>query len=169
MKSDIAAVGLLHPGSMGAAFATQLRARGTTVLWCPVGRSNASRQRAEQAGMEAVDDLRQLLRRVDLVVSLCPPAAAEVVAAAVAEHGFRGGTYVEANAITPQRVRAVAACLSDAAVVDGSVVGSPPVGGSSQRFTSQAPRGTSRWLPTSLRGPLCTHVPWEVRSDRLPL
>ncbi|MCP3817882.1 DUF1932 domain-containing protein [Streptomyces sp. A3M-1-3] len=114
---------------MGAAFAAQLRARGTTVLWCPVGRSEASRKRAEHAGMEAVDDLGQLLRHVDLVVSLCPPAAAEGVAAEAAEHGFRDGTYLEANAITPQRVRAVAACLPDATVIDGSVVGSPPVGG----------------------------------------
>ncbi|MEU3259945.1 DUF1932 domain-containing protein [Streptomyces albidoflavus] len=129
MKSDIAAVGLLHPGSMGAAFAAQLRAQGTTVLWCPVGRSDASRQRAELAGMEAVDDLGQLLRRVGLVISLCPPAAAEEVVAEVAKHGFRDRTYVEANAITPQRVRAVAACLPDTAVLDGSVVGSPPVGG----------------------------------------
>lgn len=141
MKSGIAAVGLLHPGSMGAAFATQLRARGATVLWCPAGRSDASRHRAEHAGMEPVDDLGQLLRRVDLVVSLCPPAAAEEVAAAVAEHGFRDGTYVEANAITPQRVRAIAACLPDAAVVDGSVVGSPPVEGKQPTlYLSGSPR-----------------------------
>ncbi|WP_267885319.1 DUF1932 domain-containing protein [Streptomyces sp. NRRL F-5126] len=129
MKSGIAAVGLLHPGSMGAAIAAQLRAQGMTVLWCPVGRGDASRLRAEHAGMEAVDDLGQLLQRANLLISLCPPAAAEEVAAEVAEHGFRDGTYVEANAITPQRVRAVAARLPDAAVVDGSVVGSPPVGG----------------------------------------
>jgi 3-hydroxyisobutyrate dehydrogenase-like beta-hydroxyacid dehydrogenase len=134
------AVGLLHPGSMGAAFAAQLRSQGTPVLWCPIGRSNASRQRAEQAGIEPVDDLGALLDRVDVLLSLCPPAAAEDVAAQVAAHGFRSGTYIEANAITPQRARHIAARLPDAVVVDGCVVGSPPVRGKQPTLYLSGPR-----------------------------
>ncbi|MBZ9641427.1 DUF1932 domain-containing protein [Streptomyces sp. PSKA30] len=132
-------VGLMHPGSMGAAFAAQLRSQGTTVLWCPTGRSESSRQRAEQASMEPVTSLTDLLERVDVLLSLCPPAAAEDVAAQVAAHGFRG-TYVEANAITPRRVRNIAECLPYAAVVDGAVVGSPPVGGKSPTLYLAGPR-----------------------------
>ena len=39
-------VGVLHPGSMGAAIAAQARRVGATVLWCPAGRSAATKQRA---------------------------------------------------------------------------------------------------------------------------
>jgi 3-hydroxyisobutyrate dehydrogenase-like beta-hydroxyacid dehydrogenase len=139
MMATEATVGLMHPGSMGAAFAAQLRSKGTTVLWCPTGRSESSRQRAEQASMEPVTSLTDLLERVDVLLSLCPPAAAEDVAAQVAAHGFRG-TYVEANAITPRRVRNIAECLPYAAVVDGAVVGSPPVGGKSPTLYLAGPR-----------------------------
>ncbi|MFF3242313.1 DUF1932 domain-containing protein [Streptomyces sp. NPDC002870] len=140
MKPHGPTVGLLHPGSMGSAFAAQLRSQGTTVLWCPIGRSVTSRQRAEHAGMEPVDDLAELLDRVNVLLSLCPPAAAEGVAAQVAAHGFPGGTYVEANAITPQKVQRIAACLSGSSVVDGCVVGSPPVGGKRPTLYLSGPR-----------------------------
>ncbi|MFF8021380.1 DUF1932 domain-containing protein [Streptomyces sp. NPDC007896] len=123
-------VGLLHPGSMGSAFGAQLRGRGHTVLWCPDGRSDATRRRAKQAGLEA-EALTGLVCRSDLLLSLCPPAAAEEVAAQVAELSTVGaGTiYVEANAVAPLRVQRIADCLAPMPVVDASVVGSPPVGG----------------------------------------
>ncbi|MEU2774016.1 hypothetical protein ABZ646_14010 [Streptomyces sp. NPDC007162] len=115
---------------MGSAFGAQLRARGHTVLWCPDGRSDATRRRAEQAGLEA-EALPELVCRSDLLLSLCPPAAAEEVAAQVAELGMAGaGTiYVEANAVAPPRVQRIAECLAPMPVLDASVVGSPPVGG----------------------------------------
>jgi 3-hydroxyisobutyrate dehydrogenase-like beta-hydroxyacid dehydrogenase len=91
-------VGLLHPGSMGAAFGAQLRARGHTVLWCPDGRSDATRLRAEATGLRPVA-LAELVARSEVLLSLCPPAAAEEVAAAVAEvrPGSVDAIYVEAN------------------------------------------------------------------------
>lgn len=134
MTSTRLTVGLLHPGSMGAAVGGQLRRQGTDVLWCPAGRSPATAQRAAEAGLEPVSELRELLDRADLVLSLCPPAAAESVAEAVAEYGFTGRTYVEANAITPQRVGRIAALLPDTAVVDAAVIGSPPIGGKQPRL-----------------------------------
>jgi 3-hydroxyisobutyrate dehydrogenase-like beta-hydroxyacid dehydrogenase len=65
-----------------------------------------------------------------VLLSLCPPAAAEQVAAAVAK--ARSGSdaiYVEANAVAPARVQRVADRLAPLPVVDAAVVGSPPVGG----------------------------------------
>ncbi|MDX6759502.1 MULTISPECIES: NAD(P)-dependent oxidoreductase [unclassified Streptomyces] len=121
-------VGLLHPGSMGAAFGSQLTARGITVLWCPEGRSDATRKRADLAGLRPVE-LSSLVDQADVLVSVCPPAAAEEVAAQVAAHGFTDRTYVEANAISPDRVRRIAALLPGAETIDAAVVGSPPVGG----------------------------------------
>ncbi|MEU0896992.1 NAD(P)-dependent oxidoreductase [Streptomyces massasporeus] len=125
-------VGLLHPGSMGSAFGAQLRACGHIVLWCPDGRSDTTRRRAERAGLEA-EPLPELVSRSDVLLSLCPPAAAEETAAQVAELGMAGaGTiYVEANAVSPSRVQRIADRLAPMPIIDAAVVGSPPVGGKS--------------------------------------
>ncbi|MEU4685977.1 NAD(P)-dependent oxidoreductase [Streptomyces xinghaiensis] len=127
-------VGILHPGSMGAAVGGQLRGQGICVLWLPEGRSRTTVERAEAAGMEAVDGLPRLLERADVVLSLCPPAAAEDVARQVAAHGFPGKTYVEGNAVAPARMRRICELLPDATVVDGAVIGSPPLGGKQPRL-----------------------------------
>ncbi|MFG2230821.1 DUF1932 domain-containing protein [Streptomyces sp. NPDC048723] len=140
MTEPATTVGLLHPGSMGAAFGAQLRARGVTVLWCPDGRSDATRRRAEQAGLEPAG-FSGLLDRADVVLSLCPPAAAEELAAQVADHGFAERTYVEANAISPGRMRRIAALLPSAETIDAAVVGSPPVGGKSPTLYLSGERG----------------------------
>ncbi|WP_322974612.1 DUF1932 domain-containing protein [Actinacidiphila epipremni] len=124
-----ATVGLLHPGSMGAAVGAQLHARGHVVLWCPDGRSAATRERADGAGFEPAG-LAELVFRSDVVLSLCPPAAAEQTAADVAAV-VAGATaiYVEANAVSPLRMSGIAECLAPMPVVDAAVVGSPPTGG----------------------------------------
>ncbi|MFF1405083.1 DUF1932 domain-containing protein [Streptomyces sp. NPDC058294] len=122
-------VGILHPGSMGAAVAACAAANASEVLWCEAGRSAASAARAAEFGLTPVARLPELLDRSDIVISLCPPAVAEDLAHDVAEHGFTG-VYVEANAISPERTKRIAPLLEpDAAIVDGGVVGSPPVRG----------------------------------------
>ncbi|MEE6269141.1 DUF1932 domain-containing protein [Streptomyces diastatochromogenes] len=126
---DQPTVGILHPGSMGAAVAACAAPNAAEVLWCAAGRSPATAARAEGFGLTPVATLSELLDRSDIVISLCPPAAAEDLARDVAEHRF-GGVYVEANAISPERAQRIAELLGrDATVVDGGVVGSPPVRG----------------------------------------
>ncbi|MFD0009030.1 DUF1932 domain-containing protein [Streptomyces sp. NPDC127178] len=124
-------VGILHPGSMGAAIAACAATNAAAVLWCSAGRSAASTARAEQFGLTPVAMLTELLDRSDIVISLCPPAAAEDLAHDVAGHRF-DGVYLEANAINPERTTRIAGLLEPAAtIVDGGVVGSPPVHGKS--------------------------------------
>lgn len=126
---DQPTVGILHPGSMGTAVASCAATNATAVLWCEAGRSSASKARADQFELSPVDTMAELLDRSAIVISLCPPAAAEDLAHEVAGHRF-AGVYVEANAISPERAQRIAALLEPAAtVVDGGVVGSPPVGG----------------------------------------
>ncbi|MEV5468076.1 DUF1932 domain-containing protein [Streptomyces griseoincarnatus] len=132
-------VGMLHPGRMGAAVAGQLRRCGTTVLWSPHDRSHATAARAAAAALEPVDDLSVLLARADVVLSLCPPAAAEDVARQIADHGFAGKIFIEANAIAPQRVRRIAHMLPKVTVVDAAVIGSPPVGGKRPKLYTSGP------------------------------
>ncbi|TXJ83315.1 NAD(P)-dependent oxidoreductase [Streptomyces lavendulae] len=121
-------VGILHPGSMGAAVAACAATNAAAVLWCENGRSTASVERAARFGLTPVATLAELLDRSDIVISLCPPAAAEDLARTVAGHRF-AGVYVEANAINPERTQRITALLPDTTIVDGGVVGSPPVGG----------------------------------------
>ncbi|MER6466439.1 DUF1932 domain-containing protein [Streptomyces sp. NPDC001228] len=132
-------VGILHPGSMGAAVAACAATNTSPVLWCKAGRSPASIARARQFGLTAVATLPELLDRSDIVISLCPPAAAEDLARDVAEHRYTG-VYVEANAINPARTTRIADLLgSTATVVDGGVIGSPPVGGKSPTLYLSGP------------------------------
>ncbi|PYC86599.1 phosphogluconate dehydrogenase [Streptomyces tateyamensis] len=139
MTGGQAVVGVLHPGSMGAAVAAQVRATGATVLWCSAGRGASTRQRAAEVGLTEVSGLGELVGRSQILLSICPPAAAEAVANEVAAHGFKDGVYVEANAITPGRVGRIAAVLPDATVVDGSVIGSPPRDGKRPRLFLSGP------------------------------
>ena len=114
-------VGILHPGEMGAALAAALRGRGETVLWASAGRSAATRERAERAGLEDVGAVTELCRRCEILLSVCPPhAAVDVARAAEAFDGI----YVDANAISPETTRAIAQLHNR--FVDGGIVGPPP-------------------------------------------
>lgn len=120
-------IAVLHPGQMGAAVASQLHRAGVAVLWCPAGRSPATTTRAAHAGLRPVADLSALLARADIVLSICPPAAAEDLAHKIAEHRYRG-VFVDANAISPARMFRINQLLheSGADVVDGAIIGPPP-------------------------------------------
>jgi 3-hydroxyisobutyrate dehydrogenase-like beta-hydroxyacid dehydrogenase len=114
-------VGLLHPGEMGAAIGAALHARSEPVLWASAGRSAATVERAEQAGLTDVGDVGELCRRSDVILSVCPPHAAVDVARSVA--GFQG-TYVDANAVSAETARAIGRLVNR--FVDGGIVGPPP-------------------------------------------
>ncbi|MDX3587550.1 DUF1932 domain-containing protein [Streptomyces europaeiscabiei] len=149
---DQPTVGILHPGSMGAAVASCAATNAAKVLWCEAGRSTASTARAAQFGLTAVATLAELLERSDIVISLCPPAAAEDLASDVAGHRF-AGVYVEANAINPTRVQRIAGLLEpDATVVDGGVVGSPPVGGKTPTLYLSGPADATESIEALFAG-----------------
>lgn len=114
---------VLHPGQMGVVVAAALRSGGARVSWSPDGRGPATRERAERAGLVAVDD-PAALAAVDIVVSVCPPAAAEEVAGQVAALGF-GGLFVDANAVSPARLGRITELVSahGARVLDGALFG----------------------------------------------
>ncbi|MEU5275332.1 DUF1932 domain-containing protein [Streptomyces asoensis] len=120
-------VGILHPGSMGAQVAAQAVTAGATLWWLPQGRSAATRERAEQIGLRPAADLRELAAACEVLLSVCPPAAALDVAAQVADAGFRG-VYVDANAVSPERMAEITDVFEGGAVtvVDGGITGPPP-------------------------------------------
>jgi 3-hydroxyisobutyrate dehydrogenase-like beta-hydroxyacid dehydrogenase len=119
-------LGILHPGQMGISVAASAKNSGCTVYWAGAGRSAQSHARAEQQGLRDAGSVAALCRVCEIIVSVCPPHAAEEVAAAVMAQDFRG-IFVDANAISPQRARGIAAQIEKggATFVDGGIVGGP--------------------------------------------
>jgi 3-hydroxyisobutyrate dehydrogenase-like beta-hydroxyacid dehydrogenase len=131
-------IGLLHPGEMGAAVGQCLVRAGHRVLWAPEGRSAATGARAAAAGLTGCG-LAEIVGRSDLIMSICPPGAAPDVARLVT--GF-GGIFVDANAISPDTARKVAALVETggAAYVDGGIIGKPPAAAGHTRLYLSGPR-----------------------------
>ncbi|WP_437089838.1 DUF1932 domain-containing protein [Streptomyces sp. enrichment culture] len=149
---------------MGAAVAACAAANAAAVLWCADGRSPASARRAERFGLEPVPALRELTDRADIVISLCPPAAAEELAREVAGHGFTG-VYVEANAVNPERTARIAALFAPpATVVDGGVIGAPPVDGGNPALYLSGPEAQTAAVARLFDG---TAVRAEVLGPRI--
>ncbi len=121
-------VGVLHPGEMGAALGAELRKRGHDVVWASEGRSAETRRRATSAELADTGSVAELLRRSQIVLSVCPPHAAQEVAESMS--GF-DGVFVDANAISPATARTVGALVEagGADFVDGGIVGPPPPAG----------------------------------------
>ena len=111
--------GILHPGAMGQSIGTTCSGR---VLWAGEGRSPATAQRATEAELEDVGTLSAMAVEADVIVSVCPPGAALSQAREVAATGF-DGTFVDANAVSPDTARAIAELFDS--FVDGGIVGPP--------------------------------------------
>ncbi|MEZ5411545.1 MAG: DUF1932 domain-containing protein [Acidimicrobiales bacterium] len=115
-------IGFLHPGKMGASLAACANGAAER-LWVSAGRSPATASRAAAAQLVDAGELATLCHRSDVIVSICPPSAAEAVAAEVAATGF-DGVYLDANAVSPATAARVAACFGER-YVDGGVIGPP--------------------------------------------
>ncbi|HEX9879685.1 MAG TPA: DUF1932 domain-containing protein [Candidatus Binatia bacterium] len=136
-------VGLLHPGNMGATLGAAAVKGGARVLWASERRSQASRRRAEAAGLDEVPTLAELVSASEIVLSVCPPHAAPEVCRRVLAQGLRG-VYVDANAVSPETAARMAKDVmrSGARFVDGGIIG-PPVAraGSTRLYLSGAEAG----------------------------
>jgi 3-hydroxyisobutyrate dehydrogenase-like beta-hydroxyacid dehydrogenase len=119
-------IGLLHPGAMGASVGAAARSNQHTVLWASAGRSGSTGARARRANLEDAGTVAEVVKASEIVLSVCPPHAAEEVAGEVVHLGF-SGVYVECNAISPDRTRAIQRIIEDAGAhyVDGGIIGGP--------------------------------------------
>ena len=123
----MATIGLLHPGDMGSVVGACAVAAGSRVLWASEQRSASSRERAAAAGLEDAVRLAAVVAASDVVISVCPPAAALDLAREVAALRFPG-LFVDANAVSPQTACQIGAAVEagGAVFVDGGLVGPPP-------------------------------------------
>jgi 3-hydroxyisobutyrate dehydrogenase-like beta-hydroxyacid dehydrogenase len=117
---------ILHPGNMGISIAASAQNGGNTVYWVSNGRTHETRTRAEKHGLVELDSLAEAAALATIIISVCPPHAAETVAEQVAAAGFKG-IYLDANAISPQRARRIGDRMTavNATYVDGGIIGGP--------------------------------------------
>jgi 3-hydroxyisobutyrate dehydrogenase-like beta-hydroxyacid dehydrogenase len=157
--------GLVHPGAMGVTVGAALSAGGAEVAWASQGRSEASRRRAEGAGLRDAGELAQLVRQSDVIVSVCPPHAAEALAREVIALGFTG-TYLDANAIAPERAWSLAERFAAAGgrFVDGGIVGPPAVDAGTTTLHLSGP-DAARLAASFSAGPLGVSVVSERVGD----
>jgi len=134
-------LGVLHPGNMGISVAASAQNSGCEVYWASEERSAQTRERAGKFGLHDATTLGSLCQICSVLVSVCPPHAAEDVSDEVLSHGFTG-LYLDANAISPQRATRIGERMMAAGVtfVDGGIIGGP------------AWEPSSTWLYLSGRG-----------------
>lgn len=140
-------VGILSPGQMGSGIGAVLHHQGARVITLLDGRGPGTRERAERAGFEAVDDYLALVGQADVILSVLAPALAVEIAERVAEAVRATGAgflYVDCNAISPVGARMVEATVTKAGFgvrfADVGIIGGPPkVGGSGPTFYVSGP------------------------------
>ena len=114
-------------GAMGSGVGRRLAANGVEVITSLDGRSEASRRRAEAAGM--VDVPVERLAEADLFLSILPPSEAVALARRMAPVlGPRKVVYVDCNAVSPATAKEIGGIVMAAGCpfVDAGIIGSPP-------------------------------------------
>jgi len=110
---------------MGSTIASAAAQDGIEVYFASEGRSEATRARASTSKLLDTRSLDALVSRCDLILSVCPPANALELARRVAALEF-SGIFVDANAVSPETARRIAAVVGHRAeFVDGGIIGPP--------------------------------------------
>jgi len=119
-------IGILHPGEMGISVAASAQDSGHTVFWASQGRNLQTHERAQRHALVDLHSLETLCETCSIMISVCPPHAAEEVAQQVLAHSFQG-LYVDVNAISPQRAIRIGEAMAERGIafVDGGIIGGP--------------------------------------------
>ena len=145
-------IAVFHPGAMGSKLAAQLVAAGHEVRWVPDGRSDASKARADDAGLIGAS-FADAVGSAEAVLCSCAPQGAVDIAKQVGAAGF-AGLYVEANPLSPASLQEAESAVPDATFVDAGVVGPPPTGGPSPTHLmlsgTAADRVATLWAGTAV-------------------
>lgn len=123
-------IAVIGAGAMGSGIGRLLVEGGASVITNLDGRSAGTKKRAADAGMREAgwDEVVA----AGIILSIIPPSEAVEVAEKVAAASRAAGStpvFVDCNAIAPDTMKAVAAAAAEggASVVDGSIIGMPPV------------------------------------------
>jgi len=120
-------LGIVSPGAMGSALGRAWVAGGARVVATVEGRSERTRDLAH--GLELLPSLREVVAASNVVVSVCPPAAARTVLDdVIATAGDARPLLADLNAVSPDTMAALDERARGAgfSLVDGSISGGPP-------------------------------------------
>ena len=135
----IETVAILSPGDMGHAVGQLLREHELKVVTCLTGRSQRTKDLAELAGIADVPDLNDMVAQSQIILSISVsemvPSICQRVADAIKATNANV-LFSECNAISPQLSRQMEPIITEAGgrYIDASIVGGPPLNGSSPRF-----------------------------------
>jgi len=151
-------IGIIHPGEMGISVAASAQTSGQEVCWASEGRSAQTRERAAKFGLQDMQTLARLCATCPVIVSVCPPDAADAVAHQVLACSF-AGLYLDANAVSPQRAIDMGQEMTAAGVafVDGGIIGGPAWTPGATRLYLSGPRA-GEMAACFAGGPLATEV-----------
>lgn len=141
---------VIAAGTMGSAVGKRLTRAGCTVYTNLDGRSEATRQRAKEAGMldAPLDDI---VVKANWILSILPPGDAvsfsEKIRDAAANRGRRASIeplmFADCNAVSPETVKRIAGILAGTGIkfIDAGIVGGPPRDGFDPTFYASAAAG----------------------------
>jgi 3-hydroxyisobutyrate dehydrogenase-like beta-hydroxyacid dehydrogenase len=126
-------VGVMSPGDMGQAVASQIKAKGLNVYTALEHRSERTKGLAREAGLIDAGSLAELVARCDAVLSVMDPGSAVTFAREISEAIRAAGRHtlvVDCNAIAPNTAREIAGLVQQAGgrFLDGGIIGPPPRG-----------------------------------------
>src|SRR5215472_17444401 len=139
--------GVIAQGMMGAGVGRRLHEGGATVRTLLRGRSQASAEGAEKAGMTAAVNEHELLSGADFFLAILPPGEAEALAQRLApalKALDRKPVYVDCNAVSPQTAILIGDMIAPTGsnfVEAGIIGGQPRPGNSPTIYASGAPAG----------------------------
>ena len=123
-------VAVVAAGEMGAAVAARLVKHGCSVFTTLEGRSDASKKRASNAGMQDVP-FNELAARAEWILSILPPSEAFNFAQRVVNTATNRKDkliFVDCNAVSPKTVKKIAGLFEPTSIrfVDAGIIGGPP-------------------------------------------
>jgi len=127
--ADLDQIAIIAPGNMGAGLAARAQAAGLKVRTLLAGRSEATRSRAEAAGMKEASAAE--IAACPLILSVVPPGRARALAEELAP-ALSASTskplFVDCNAVSPDTVKEIGAIIDEtgADFADAGIIGLPP-------------------------------------------
>lgn len=115
-------VGFIGFGEVASTLTIELLINGAEVFTCVEGRSDFSRNLAQEKNVNTVPTNEALAQKVDIILSAVTPAAAIDAAASIGTN-FKG-TYVDINNVSPEAVKSALQHIKQSKVVDAAIIGS---------------------------------------------
>ncbi|KAJ7209585.1 6-phosphogluconate dehydrogenase C-terminal domain-like protein [Mycena pura] len=137
-------IAIIAAGAMGSGVAKVLTRNGVKVLTNLDNRSEATRRRAQEAGMQDAS-FEDISSTCDWVLSILPPSNAFSFAEKFLQHSTRSTrspapVFVECNAVNPATVHKIAALFRGSifSFVDAGIIGGPPLDDYNPTFYASA-------------------------------